>query len=90
MVAEVGGEVTITGRFAMVEGGGDVISCKPRIQVGEVECGMVEGFNNSWPGTAILTPKGLGLRLRKLPIGLANPLLRPLSMPGETGETTEI
>jgi hypothetical protein len=31
---------------------------------------------------------GLGLRLLKLPIGLAKPLFRPLSKTGDAGETT--
>ena len=39
--------------------------------------------------TPILTPTGLGLRLLKLLIGLANPLLRSLSIAGDAGEMIE-
>ena len=39
-----------------------------------------------YPGTPILTPKGLGLGLLKLLMGLANPLLPPLSKFGEAGD----
>lgn len=85
-------EVLIPGRVAGREGVGDVILCRPRTQDGEemgAAWGTVGRFNKisarDWP---ILTPKGLGLRLRKLPIGLANPLLRSLSKVDETGETT--
>jgi hypothetical protein len=40
------------------------------------------------PLYTLLTPKGLGLRLPKLPIGLANPLLWPLSKLGGLKQET--
>ena len=93
MVAEVG-ELVIAGRVARIEGGdkvGEVILCRPRTEMGAA-WGTGGRFNNisarDCPGTPILTPKGLGLRLLKLSMGLANPLLRPLSKVGEAGETT--
>lgn len=43
------------------------------------------------PDAPVRIPKGLGLRLLKLPIGLAKPLLRPIGSNIEVaGATTEI
>lgn len=76
---------------------GEVMFWSPRIDVGEaMDCG-------AWGDTGILSkisarpcpgctlaPSGLGLRLLKLPIGLAKPLLRPTieSNTEFAGETT--
>ena len=88
------GQVVMAGRVAGIEGGdrvGEVILCRPRTEIGAA-WGTGGRFNSisarDCPGTHILTPKGLGLRLLKLPIGLVNPLLWPLSKVGEAGETT--
>lgn len=54
-------------------------------------CGMLKRRLVRLFSAPTLVPRGLGLRLLKLPIGLANPLLRPMaSNTEEAGVTTAI